>query len=102
MSRSLKSGLKSLSDYSNSIADVDSLQPDQLQEHKDTGTETMFYTPEHLQRVGLVNLYSTFGTVVALLKMLHDTALTDCGCNTTRYCVDVSISGAHLHHIYIS
>lgn len=34
--------------------------------------------PEHLQWVGLMDLNATFRTVVALLKVLHNTALTDC------------------------
>lgn len=34
--------------------------------------------PEHLQWVGLVDLNATFRTVVALLEVLHDAALTDC------------------------
>lgn len=32
--------------------------------------------PEHLQRVGLMDLNATFRTVIALLKVLHDAALT--------------------------
>lgn len=34
--------------------------------------------PEHLQWVGLMDLNATFRTVIALLKVLHNTALTDC------------------------
>lgn len=33
--------------------------------------------PQHFQRVGLVDLDATFGTVVAVLEVLHDAALTD-------------------------
>lgn len=34
--------------------------------------------PQHLQWVGLMDLDATFRTVIALLKVLHDAALTDC------------------------
>lgn len=33
--------------------------------------------PQHFQRVGLVDLDATFGTVVAVLEVLHDAAFTD-------------------------
>lgn len=33
--------------------------------------------PQHFQRVSLVDLDATFGTVVAVLEVLHDAALTD-------------------------
>lgn len=49
-------------------------------------------SPEHLQRVGLVDLDATSGTVVALLKVLHDAALTDCRGNKAGVKRTVSVS----------
>lgn len=35
-------------------------------------------SPQHLQRVGLMDLDAALGTIVALFEMLHDAALTNC------------------------
>lgn len=50
--------------------------------------------PEHLQGVGLMDLNATFGAVIAVLKMLHDAALTDCRRNNmnTFHFIKTSIS----------
>ena len=54
---------------------------------KKKGRKKKYVVPEHLQRVGLMDLNATFGTVITLLKVLHNAALTDCrGNNTNSFC----------------